>query len=145
MCTTSIVFWLYHERLRSLGLPSLEYQRKRADMVQVYKILHNIDKIDKDRLFQMATYSTTRGHSLKVFKRRTRLNVRASYFSQRMTDQWNAFSENIVTGPALNASKSRLNKFWKDHSLKFIPACFLTNDDRLAKQRRNTPIGVPVA
>ena len=109
----------YHERLRSLGLLNLEYRRKRADMVQVYKILHNIDKVDKDKLFQMATYSTTRGHSLKLFKRRNRLNVRANLFSQRVIDQWNVFSESIVTAPSLNAFKSHLNKFWKDHLFKF--------------------------
>ena len=89
----------YHERLRSLRLPSLEYRRERADMVQVYKVLHNIDKVDKDKLFQMATYSATRGHSLKLFKRRNRLNVRANYFSQRVIDQWNAFPESIVLHP----------------------------------------------
>ena len=30
----------YSERLRALGLPSLEYRRERADVIQVYKILH---------------------------------------------------------------------------------------------------------
>ena len=37
----------YSERLRALGLPSLEYRRERADVIQVYKILHDIDKVDK--------------------------------------------------------------------------------------------------
>ncbi len=37
----------YQDRLRILGLPSLEYRRERADMIQVYKILHGIDKLDK--------------------------------------------------------------------------------------------------
>ena len=37
----------YQERLIFLGLPSLEYRRERADMVQVYKILQNIDKVDQ--------------------------------------------------------------------------------------------------
>ncbi|MEW8544372.1 MAG: reverse transcriptase domain-containing protein, partial [Candidatus Thiodiazotropha sp.] len=41
----------YHERLKKLGLPTLEYRRERADMVQVYKILHNIDKVETDKLF----------------------------------------------------------------------------------------------
>lgn len=41
----------YGERLQMLGLPSLEYRRERADVIQVYKILHSIDKIDKQKLF----------------------------------------------------------------------------------------------
>ena len=36
----------YEERLRHLGLPTLEYRRARADMVQVYKIINQIDKVD---------------------------------------------------------------------------------------------------
>ena len=32
----------YEERLRHLGLPSLEYRRIRGNMIEVYKILHEI-------------------------------------------------------------------------------------------------------
>ena len=58
----------YHERLRKLGLPTLEYRRERADMIQIYKILHGIDKIDKDKLLTPALYRATRGHSYKLQK-----------------------------------------------------------------------------
>ncbi len=59
----------YHERLRTLGLPTLEYRRLRTDMIQVYKILHGIDKVDKDKLFTMSTFQTTRGNSLSYLKK----------------------------------------------------------------------------
>ena len=51
----------YSQRLRTLGLPSMEYRRERSD-IDVYKILNNIDMIKKDKLLTMATYSSTRGH-----------------------------------------------------------------------------------
>ena len=38
----------YSEKLRALGLPTLEYRRERADVTQVYKILHDMDKMDKN-------------------------------------------------------------------------------------------------
>ena len=57
----------YSERLKALGLPTLEYRRERADMVEVYKILHDIDKVDKLRLITLSSYTSTRGHSLKLF------------------------------------------------------------------------------
>ena len=66
----------YRERLRALGLPTLEYRRERADVTQVYKILHDMDKMDKNKLFTMSDYPATRGHSLKLFKRRSRLQIR---------------------------------------------------------------------
>ena len=37
----------YEDRLKTLGMPSLEYRRERSDMIQVYKIMHGIDKVDK--------------------------------------------------------------------------------------------------
>ena len=61
---TSIKNLSYPERLRKLGLPSLEYRHERADLVEVYKIMHNIDKIDKDKLFGFRTCTVTRGHQL---------------------------------------------------------------------------------
>ena len=40
---------LYETRLRELGLPTLQYRRERADLIQNYKILHDIDKIEKEK------------------------------------------------------------------------------------------------
>ena len=51
------------ERLRKLGLPTLEYRRKRADLIQVYKILNDIDIVDKEKLFTRAQCTATRGTS----------------------------------------------------------------------------------
>ncbi len=38
----------YHERLQSLKLYSMEYRRRRVDMIQTYKILKDIDRIDSN-------------------------------------------------------------------------------------------------
>ncbi len=62
----------YHERLKILGLPTLEYRRLRADMIQVYKILNGIDLANKDKLFTMTAYHATRGNTQKLFKKRAR-------------------------------------------------------------------------
>ena len=63
----------YEDRLKTLGLPSLEYRRERSDMIQVYKIMHGIDKVDKDKFFTLNRYYTTRGHSLKLIKKKIAL------------------------------------------------------------------------
>ena len=43
---TKLVLWMenkaYSEGLEGLKLPSLEYRRKRADVMQTYKIMNNI-------------------------------------------------------------------------------------------------------
>ncbi len=45
-------------------------------MVQVYKIMNGIDKVDKDKHFTMSDNQITRGNSLKIFKKRARTDIR---------------------------------------------------------------------
>ena len=121
---SSISHLPYSERLCALGLPALEYRRERADVIQVYKVLHDIDKVDK-KLFTLSEYTSTRGHSLKLFKLRSRLKIPANSFSNRVVDTWNSLPEQIVQAPSLNCFKSRLNNWWKHHPSKLDPACYI--------------------
>ena len=56
---TSIKHLSYQERLKKLGLPSLEYRRERADLIEVYKIMNNIDQVEKDTFFKFPNYAAT--------------------------------------------------------------------------------------
>ena len=80
-------------------------------MVQVYKIMNDIDLVDKNKMFTMSEHTGTRGHPLKIYKRRFRLNIRGNYFSNRVIDVWNSLTENVVMAPTLNSFKSRLNRY----------------------------------
>ena len=46
----------YHERLRSLELPSLEYRRERADLVEIYKIMNGINDVDKNKFIKVSNF-----------------------------------------------------------------------------------------
>jgi hypothetical protein len=48
----------YTERLKYLGLPSLQYRRLRADMVETFKILNNIDKVQHEYIFPISRTAT---------------------------------------------------------------------------------------
>ena len=91
----------------------------------MYKILHNIDKVSKSKLFTLSDYASTRGNSLKLFKRRSRLQIRANSFSNRVVDVWNSLPDSVVQAPSLNCFKMRLNSLWHDHPNKFDPACYV--------------------
>ena len=66
----------YKDRLLHLGLPSLEYRRNRADMLQVLKIVHNYDKISNTELLRLSKYSRTRGHNFKLQKQIVKSEIR---------------------------------------------------------------------
>ena len=121
------------ESLINLGLPSLEYRKERADLVEVNKIMNNIDQIEKEKLFTVSTYTATRRHQLKLAKKQHRLKVRSNSFSLRVTDSWNALPENVVMAPSLNCFKSRLNTHWKKHPYKFNPWCYIPGRTRLQR------------
>ena len=130
----------YENRLRALGIPTLEYRRLRADVVEVYKILNQIDRIDPKKFFTWSNLPT-RGNSLKIFKRRSRLKVRASVFSNRVVDVWNSLPNNVVTAPSLNSFKSRLNNHWHGHELKFRAKCYIAGETVASNFQRTYPNG----
>ena len=70
------------------------------------------------KICQMAQYTSTRGHPLKQFKQRSRLNLRSNFFPHLIIGQWNVLPTNLVTAPSLNAFKGRIKK----SSGKIIPS-----------------------
>ena len=103
----------YEQRLRELDLPTLEYRRKRYDLIQVYKIVHKIDDIDVSKFFD---YSTTglRGHILKLDKPKAKKALRKNSFALRVVSVWNDLPEEVVTADSVDSFKRRLDKLWKN-------------------------------
>ena len=70
----------YEERLKELKLPSLENCRKRGDMIQCYKIMNGLVRLEVSDLFICSTTANTRGHHKKVWRHRSHLASRKSHF-----------------------------------------------------------------
>ena len=109
----------YDERLKKLKLFSLHYRRERGDMIQVFKILHGIDRINPEHMFKRPEYTHTRGHSLKLFTTHRRLNVRGCFFSMRVIESWNSLPDSLVTASSVESFKSNLDKFWANKHYNF--------------------------
>ena len=108
----------YEERLRCLNLPTLKYRRARGDMIQVYKYLHGLN-IAPEGMFTLVRGSITRGHSLKLEKKRCNTRLRSHFFSQRIINLWNALKEETVQATSLNCFKNRLDKEWEAKEWRF--------------------------
>ena len=102
----------YLERLTELNLPSLDYRRKRFDMIQVFKIIHKIDDIDTSTFFNFADNSGTRGHCLKLAKPKAHKSLRLNSFGHRTISVWNNLPQDIVTCKTINSFKTQLDKLW---------------------------------
>ena len=76
----------YEERLKETGLYTLERRWLRGDRIEMFKIMKGIDKISADELFNRVDSDRTRGHSLRVKKRRVKMVVRQGTFTQRVVN-----------------------------------------------------------
>ena len=85
----------YGERLRALNLPTLEYRRQRADIIETFKILKGLDHAVCDRecktcgncLVKNSIYKSTRGHSMKLHAQH-HPGIREHFFVSRVTSTW---------------------------------------------------------
>ena len=84
----------YEERLKELGLQTLEERRHQADRHMVHKIIHTSKGLQSETWFEMAGDSArpTRANAdaLSVKVMHSRLEIRRYFFSVRLTKQWNA-------------------------------------------------------
>jgi ribonuclease P/MRP protein subunit RPP40 len=101
----------YEERLKVTGLTTLEKRRTRGDLIEVFKAVKGITKIDRSSLFTIANNSRTRGHRFKLVKTRSRLDLRKNFFSQRVANDWNSLPEAVVEANSVNSFKNLYDKY----------------------------------
>ena len=99
----------YGQRLGKLGLTTLADRHYRADMIQVFKILNDGGTIFPDNFLELGE-RPGRKNSLKLFKRRSYLDICKYSFTSRVVDLWNALPENVVRSVDVNAFKNSLDK-----------------------------------
>ena len=110
----------YPERLNALNLPTLQHQRDRGDMIEIWK--HFNDQSTLSPNFRPIP-RTARGHRYQLKWHRARdeengLQKNSFYF--RVSNMWNLLPPNVVDAENIDIFKSRLDEAWKQSGNKFM-------------------------
>jgi ribonuclease P/MRP protein subunit RPP40 len=83
----------YEDRLKELGLTTLEERRHQADMLHTYKIVTGKDMVNSETWFTSVTESERPTRSaadpLNLRPQASRLEISKQFFSQRVVESWN--------------------------------------------------------
>jgi hypothetical protein len=89
----------YEERLKELGLTTLEDRRRQADMLHMFKICNGMHGLDREEFFRPPTDAAARTRRnvdpLSVRPNHGRLEIRRNFFTVRAGDPWNLVPSEI--------------------------------------------------
>ena len=108
----------YEDRLIKFGFTTLEQRRHRGDLIQCYKLVHGIEKVnwcpENKILSRFGNNISTRRHNLQLTREIIKgCEPRFNFLLNRIATPWNNLPHNIVFAPSVNSFKNRIDIYLK--------------------------------
>lgn len=111
----------YEDRLKELGMLSLEGRRTLYDLVQTFKIIRGFDDVDHAIWFDLVGNNPTRhtrqtNDPLNILRPNPRNEIRRSFFSVRVVDAWNALPSEVKHAKSITMFKNSVRDLLKNNA-----------------------------
>ena len=109
----------YDDRLKALGLKTLEVRRKRQDLIQLFKILKGEDYFPINEHFELQN-SSTRGHRLKLKKTTNNNDISKHRYCSRIIGAWNSLPSSLIEGTTKIEFIKKLDVYLETHDAPYF-------------------------
>ena len=102
----------YQDRLRILGIDSLQKRSCVFNLVELLKIIDNLSPLNfDDFFFSFVEHNSTRGHQYKLAKKYSQLDCHKYFFANRIVNVWNELPDEIVLSDSLYSFKRKVSSY----------------------------------
>ena len=100
----------YEDRLRELGLFSLEKRKLWGDLILAFQYLKGAYKQEGSKLFERVDNIRTRGNGFKLKEGRFRVHIKGEFLTRRVVRCWSGLPREVVDALSLKVFKAKLDE-----------------------------------
>ena len=98
----------YEDRLKILGMITLERRRLHSDLVFCFKLLNGLIGNAPENYGLVLSSRKSRGNSFKLANENPRIDARKYFFSSRVCEPWNSLPDSVVLIESVKTFKRQL-------------------------------------
>lgn len=103
----------YPQRLEHLDLFSLEYRRKRGEIIETFKFVKFTPDAARN-IFMFSDVNRTRGHAHKMLKTKFKTKLGSNTFANRIVNTWNSLPSDAIESDGVESFKNKLDTILKN-------------------------------